>query len=205
MASSLPSSSTQTRTSAPRSPAAAATVRSTISAGSLYTGTKTSTATPLAGRLRLAHPLVGARPPEPEGLDEVEELGRDQHAVEVRGADPVRVEQPAEVPDRQRQPEQGHDAHPGPDADVGRHGLPCHLAQADVPGAAAHRNSHTLVCGVLELAQLPALEVELPDHLVGPVEEEPRCPGRRRARTPGCPRAAWGSPARSGRLRSSGA
>ena len=45
MASSLPSSSTQTRTSAPRSPAAAATVRSTISVGSLYTGTKTSTAT----------------------------------------------------------------------------------------------------------------------------------------------------------------
>ena len=44
MASSLPSSSTQTRTSAPRSPAAAATVRSTMSTGSLYTGTNTSTA-----------------------------------------------------------------------------------------------------------------------------------------------------------------
>ena len=111
---------------------------------------------PLARRLRLPHPLVRARPPEAERLGEVEELGRDQDAVEDRVADAVRVEQPAEVPDGQRQPEEGHDAHPRAHADVGRHRLPRDLPQADVPGAAAHRNSQTRVCGFSKRRQEPA-------------------------------------------------
>ena len=52
-------------------------------------------------------------------------------------------------------------------------GTGCHvtLPQPDVPGAAAHRNSQTFVCGFSNFAQQPPVEVELADHLVGPVEE----------------------------------
>ena len=102
----------------------------------------------LAGRLRLADALRGAGPPEAERLDHVEDLGHDQQAVEVGRADPVGVQQPAEVPDGERQPDQRHDPHARLDADRLRHRLPGDLAQPDVPGSAAHRNSHTFVCGV---------------------------------------------------------
>ncbi len=52
----------------PRRPTAAATVRSTMSSGSLYTGMNTSTATRLGRCALLAHPLVGDGPPEAERL-----------------------------------------------------------------------------------------------------------------------------------------
>jgi hypothetical protein len=47
-------------------------------------------------------PHARARPPEAGGLDDVEHLGGDQHAVEHRMTDPLGLEQPDEVQERER-------------------------------------------------------------------------------------------------------
>src|SRR5215207_4102003 len=84
-----PSSSTATRTRAAASLIAAATVGSTTSTGSLYVGISTST----TGRGR-------AGPPEPDRLDDIEDLGHDQRDVEDRVSHPLGAQQPAQVPHR---------------------------------------------------------------------------------------------------------
>jgi hypothetical protein len=89
---------------------------------------------PAARSAPLPYALVGDRPPEAERLHQVEELRRDQDAVEVGGADAVRVEQPAEVPHGGGHSEQDQEAHPPAHAPARGHGFPCDPPQADVPG-----------------------------------------------------------------------
>src|SRR5215211_5134180 len=91
--------------------------------------------------------LVGTGPPEAGSLDQVEQLGNDQHAVEGAVADALRCQEPAEVPERQWRVDNQQE----PDPSAGRTSEPLGLAadveQPRVVGRWIHWNSQTSTFG----------------------------------------------------------
>jgi hypothetical protein len=90
--------------------------------------------------------LVGTGPPEARCLDQVEQLGNDQDAVERTVADTLRRQEPAEVPEGQRH----IDGQKQPHAMTGRASKPCRLApdiQQPRISRRVHWNTHTCTLG----------------------------------------------------------
>ena len=202
MASSLPSSSTQTRTSAPRRPAAAATVRSTMSDRLLVDGDEHVDGHAAGRRPRpraRARSSRSTRSRAPGSVLKISAAIRSPYRYGVPIA--VGVQQPAEVPDGR------------PAAREIRHDRARACARSTVVGTGCHVTCRSRT-------SQGGCSSELPDHGLRRLEaahaaagrsraarrpcssgrRSACCPGTRRARTPGSPPSRLAAPWRSGRL-----